>query len=92
MNSLQKLLKDAEEDFDNTETESAPSGEWAEYNINFLQKESYLEGIQDTINTIGTCDKCMFFDSGMKDYCLRLNITTSSEWYCADLKKIEDKI
>ena len=47
MYNLEKFIKEIEEEYDNFETESAPSGEWEEYNVAFLQHRSYLEGLKD---------------------------------------------
>ncbi len=89
MNEARKLLKEAEEIYDNTETESAPSGEWAEYNIDYLQAEARWHGMQELVSAIGACAECEYFDTGMKDYCRRLNITCSPDWYCGDFKREE---
>jgi hypothetical protein len=49
---LKALLDKAYKNFENTEQVSAPSGEWAEYNIDFITREAYLEGVQDAVNAV----------------------------------------
>lgn len=86
MNKLIELLKVEQDTFDNMETESAPSGEWEEYNYPYMIQEAMVDILEQAIVLVGSCSKCIYFDSNMKDYCRRLNITTSSEWYCGDFK------
>lgn len=88
MTPIEALLKREKQTFDNMEPESAPSGEWAEYNVPYISQENYVFGIESAKSAIGACSLCEYFDSGMKDYCRRLNITASPEWYCGDYKEV----
>jgi hypothetical protein len=49
---LKALLDKAYKSFENTEQIYAPSGDWAEYKIDFITREAYLEGVQDAVNAI----------------------------------------
>ncbi len=39
---IKKRLDEAQEQFDDMESESAPSGEWAEYNVWYIQQEAVV--------------------------------------------------
>ena len=43
MNEMHKLLKDTKEEYENAETESVPSGEWAEYNNRIMPSRLILK-------------------------------------------------
>ena len=90
MNEFHKLLNVTEDEYDNCETNKAPSGEWDEYNIHYLEVQARWYGMEELANSVGTCAKCAYFDAGMKDYCRRLNITCSPDWYCADFHRVAD--
>jgi hypothetical protein len=88
---LQKLLSDAEEYFNTLETEDAPSGEWEEYNVDWLREEAYVTGIRDAVAAVGSCDTCGFsMSSGRgEDYrdCKKGNGIHKKDWYCADFQR-----
>lgn len=44
--------------FETLETESAPSGEWDEYNINWLQEQATVMGMEEIIDVLGSCEEC----------------------------------
>lgn len=88
-NEAQKVIDRISKEYDNAETVSAPSGEWAEYNVDYLQKEAAASAAEKIAYAIGSCKECRHFDEGMKDYCIKLNITASPDWYCADFKEIQ---
>ena len=48
-NKIIEAYTDAVETFESSEWESAPSGEWAEYNVNKLQDESVMNGLQEAV-------------------------------------------
>ena len=50
--------------------------------------EDLIDGIYESR---GTCEYCEFFDDGMRDYCRRLNITTSAKWWCGDFERYPKK-
>ena len=86
-NNVRKLIKEYQDEYDNAEAVSAPSGEWAEYNVTYLEKHAAAVAAEDIEYELGSCNECLHFDAGMKDYCKKLNITASPDWYCADFKR-----
>ena len=91
--NIQKILDNQNEYFNNIETEQAPSGEWAEYNINYLVEEAKLEGIEEIIQAVGSCKECFYADKTKnkdKIECKLNCVTKDEDWYCADFIRIND--
>ncbi len=82
MNKIQKAIKNQEEYVENYETESAPSGEWAEYNWEYLQEEGFLLGMQEISEIVGTCGSCKYFINEKPGICTKFNINKNKEGYC----------
>lgn len=51
--ALVNLYKVENKEFDNMETESAPSGEWDEYNIPYLQQQERVWALQEALEILG---------------------------------------
>ena len=52
LKKIKKILRKEEKKLDEIEIISAPSGEWAEYNLEYLQQQSILEGIVSVIEIL----------------------------------------
>lgn len=98
MNEAQKVLDEICEEYENAETVQAPSGEWAEYNVDYLQKESAAWAAERLGNAIGSCGECIHYSEYMIDPGGPANIITykgcsvfkldkGPEWYCADFER-----
>ncbi len=95
-NKLQKILDTQESYFENIETEQAPSGEWAEYNIHYITEEARTEGMETIVRNVGTCSECKFSQEPKsqkykgKLACKINHGHRAPEWFCADYeRKIE---
>jgi len=53
INTLLVEFEDIAYEYYTTEIESAPSGEWAEYNVVFLQNEASYETMKDCLLILG---------------------------------------
>lgn len=49
---VKKMLKHEEEILDKMEIQSAPSGEWAEYNIEFLKQDTVVLTLYEVIEEL----------------------------------------
>lgn len=83
-NNVRKLIKEYQDEYDNAEAVSAPSGEWAEYNVTFLEKQAAAVAAEDIEYELGSCGECEHFRHKIYDVCHK-----SKDWYCADFKRRE---
>lgn len=85
---VQEILDRYCEEYDDAETNQAPSGEWAEYNIEYLQKESAACAVEEMGHAIGSCGECEMYSQYVnRKGCLMLGIDKGSDWYCGDFKR-----
>jgi len=69
-NNIVDLLKDYELEYEKyytSETESAPSGEWEEYNVGYLQNESYCSGMRYALIVLGYIKELNLIESRIEE-------------------------
>lgn len=92
-NEAQRLVDEVQDEADNTKSVQAPSGEWDEYNVYYLQVQARLSGVQEMNYAIGECQACKYLDkvrkSDKKVSCKINHGYRSQDWYCADFERKE---
>lgn len=86
----QEIIDRIYKEHENTETNKAPSGEWAEYNIEYLQKEASAWAVEELVHAIGSCGECeMCYLNDMNGnlICKGLGIRIHKDFFCADFKR-----
>ena len=95
MNELRTLEREEMLRFEAMETESAPSGEWAEYNVGWLQSEGFVDGISAAVDAVGTCGQCKHYEFREKvphhNICTLQSDYRSSDHYCADFDRVTEE-
>jgi len=91
MTKLHKLLRDAEEQFNNMEVAYESSMLSYSHNADLLTEKAYVDGIEAAVTTVGDCETCVFAMNSNKgkDYidCKNGNGIHKKDWYCADFKR-----
>jgi len=52
---IKEKFLEAEKEYDECETESAPSGEWAEYNIHYLELQAQYYAWEEAYEIVKRC-------------------------------------
>ncbi len=93
LNRAEEAVKDYADYYDTQEPQSAPSGEWEEYNVHYLMDGAYLDGMEYIREIVGTCEKCQFqLTTGRGENhrdCRVGNGIHPKNWYCADFEPLE---
>ena len=84
---LEILLGNEEKVLDSIEIEQAPSGEWEEYNIAYLEHSSYIDGIARAIHEVGTCAECIYREPDNKGCDIYESLVTEDTWYCGTFER-----
>ena len=92
---LCEFAKEAEEAYIDSENISAPSGEWAEYNHDYLEKEAVWYAVEDIMDIIGSCGDCKLrYARNDGAISCEKDITSYGfppkrpiDWYCADFER-----
>lgn len=92
MNKAYELLIEAEKKYEQSETVQAPSGEWNEYNVEYLQIQARWFGMEELANEIGSCEECEYFNitDNLILNCAKGQKPSCKEWYCADFIRKEE--
>ena len=93
----QEIIDRIYKEHENAETNKAPSGEWAEYNIGYLKKEASAWAVEELVHAIGSCGECEH--KGTSNCVLywaydgdEIPIERFDDFYCADFKRKNDGI
>ncbi len=86
-NKIKEVYERYEREYDECETQSAPSGEWDEYNIDFLVAQGAFFAVEEMVETIGTCEGCKYYSilNGL-DPCFLKHNPKNKDFYCGDYK------